>query len=796
MIGLLLVTALAVQGPDLDVTASVDRTHLTVGEEITFTIQIRSQTDASPIFGLPPLAGFAVVGSRDATDVTFQGRNGVQRVARHELRLRAERPGRLTIGSVRVHVGESTALTPPITVRVDSAGAFPATTLSAAARDLLADAPAPQRNDQVALTFVLPAQPVRVGEQLDVVLAAWFPRPLRERLRRPPLLTLQTPQDVWAYPPSTPNDVVLSRRVHGDWMDVYAVHQILFPLTPGRLVIPPGSVDYALLVNLSYFSSEERYTLTTDSMPFLVDPLPTAGRPAGDVGVVGQHLGLALDLSPPRARVGEPLEVTATLRGGGNVTLWPPPRIAWPTGFRSYPEETTTRIESPAGHVSGTKAFRYLVVPDSAGVFLLPEIRYPYFDSEADAYRVIRLGPRSLVAVPGPEPRAARARPPLLDHAAPAWADRLAAAIGAPGWLVVLLAPPLLLWWRTRRRRAPAVGAAPATGRAPEATKLGRLEREFLTLLNAHVPDAPAREGPSLSRALRAAGVDRALAEHLVRLRDRLRAARYAPRRAGAARALEAELERVLQRALQAMDVDGRGGGVAGRRGGAALARALLALAVASFGARLGAQGTSPEALYHAGALRAAADSFAARAAADTLNAAPWYDLGATLYRSGADGKATAAWVKAQRLAPRDGQIRRARALLPAPDAASAELLAVGPVTPGECWLVAGAGWFAAWLVWLAWRRRLAVLLPVALALTALVMGQMERQRRLRPVAVVVAPGAPVRVAPYGSASATIVLPPGAAVLEIARFAGGTWVRIARRDGVDGWVEAARVVPL
>src|SRR2546422_3929654 len=43
------------------------------------------------------------------------------------------------------------------------------------------------------------------------------------------------------------------------------------------------------------------------------------------------------------------------------------------------------------------------------------------------------------------------------------------------------------------------------------------------------------------------------------------------------------------------------------------------------------AQGPSAEALYAAGALRAAADSFAARAAAEPRTAAHWYNVGATL---------------------------------------------------------------------------------------------------------------------------------------------------------------------
>src|SRR5256886_6320761 len=66
---------------------------------------------------------------------------------------------------------------------------------------------------------------------------------------------------------------------------------------------------------------------------------------------------------------------------------------------------------------------------------------------------------------------------------------------------------------------------------AARLSRLGRLEHAFHTLLASHVPDAVARDGDGLARALRAAGVESAVADHVMRLRDRLRAARYGPDR-------------------------------------------------------------------------------------------------------------------------------------------------------------------------------------------------------------------------------------------------------------------------
>jgi hypothetical protein len=781
----LLAAALLLQGHRIDASASVDRARLPVGSTVTLTIRVRVSSDEAPRIELPPLAGFTVQGSREATQVSLGGGATNARAVERSLTLRAERPGVLVIGPVRVSALGTVATTSPLSIIVDSTPAYPGMTLGPLARGLLTHARPPGRGDQVALTVVLSEDSLRVGEQLDVVLAAWFPREIRERLRRPPLLTLPTPENVWAYPPVSPTGVVLSRQVAGRWMDLYAVHQVLFPLTAGTVSVPPAAVEYGVPVNFSFFSTEERYSLTSDSVNVLVRPLPAAGRPAGDQGVVASNLRLDVAVNPTDARVGEPLEAVAKLAGTGNVALWPPPALQWPIGFRAYPQETTVELSATDGLVGGTKAFRYLVVPDSAGSFLQPAVRYPYFDPTASAYRVLEVAPRSLVAAPGAEPRATRSAPPLLEPKGPPARERLAGWLSPWGWIAIALLPPVLVLAPRRRRRPRPVTPSPGTGLSP----LGRLEREFTSLLAAHVPDAATRDARSLARALRAAGVDRAVADHVARLRDRLRAARYGPRGAGDPLDLAGELETVLR----VLESDGKVGRGRARRTVARHAVVLAGLIV--FSARGYAQGTNAEALYRAGALGAAADSFAARAARDTLDPAHWYDLGATLYRSGADGKAVVAWVRAERLSPRNTAIRASRALLPVPDAITEGLLAVGPATPGELLLLAAGCWIACWI--LVWRRRKRVALAlVVLAAVSTGLGLLEQARRNRPVAVVVGATAPVRVAPYGQASAPVNLQPGTAVLVVDQFAGGRWLRVRRPDGINGWVLATQVARL
>jgi oxygen tolerance protein BatD len=775
--------ALAVQGAPA-VTAGVDRARLRVGEELMLTVQARSRS-ADPIaLILPPLAGFAIVGSSERTEVSMSGTGGPLRTTSRQLVLRAARAGTLTIGAVRAEQGRTAVETDPITIVVDSAPPGVEEGFSPIARALLQATPPPRRTDQVALNVVVPAETVLAGQQVDIVVAAWFPRELRSRLRRPPVVTLATPGGVWAYPQTAPTEVVISRLIHGQWMDLFALHQVIFPLSPGRVIIPRAAVEYALPVTFSFFSREDRYRLESDSAVVAVLPLPASDAATG---LAARDLTLDVGIFPAEARVGEPLEVTATLRGTGNVALWPEPALRWPAGFRAYPAQTTTQLEPLGGLVAGIKTFHYLVVPDSAGSFLLPELRYPYYDLPRGGNVVLRTAPRAIAVAPGVEPRAARSLPPLSRDTTANRLDTIAEEVSLPGWLGLLVFPPALLLWRRRRRREPAPAPAAA---GPPLTALGRLERDFHTVLASHVPQAYAREGDALARALRAAGVESAVADHVMRLRDRLRAARYGPRGVGDAAELAAELRQVLQ--VLGAEPSGRR-----RRIGAAGAGVGLLLLCTVIPGRAGGgepQSPSAEALYEAGALRAAADSFAARATAAPRIAAHWYNLGATLYRAGADGKAIAAWTRAARLAPRNSAIRRARELLPLPDAGSETLLAVGPATPGEWWLIAAPLWWAAWLLALSGRRRFAMGTLAALSVTAAALGAMEWRRRAQPVAVVLAPGTSVRVAPYGAASAATTLDAGAAVVVGSGY--GRWLEVSRGDGVRGWVLGTEVARL
>src|SRR5205823_6238757 len=88
--------------PAPDVTAWVDRSHVTAGDDLLLTIRARTRSAAPVTLALPALTGFTVVGSREVTEVTLEALGGPVRTTTRELELRAQRPGALVIGPVRV----------------------------------------------------------------------------------------------------------------------------------------------------------------------------------------------------------------------------------------------------------------------------------------------------------------------------------------------------------------------------------------------------------------------------------------------------------------------------------------------------------------------------------------------------------------------------------------------------------------------------------------------------------------------------------------------------------------------
>lgn len=775
-----LAVLLALQGGLPSVTASVDRSDLAVGEELVLTVRATSTADEPLRVTLPSLDGFEIIARSERSEVAFAGE--ATRTISLEVRLRAARAGTFRLGAVTAQQGASVVRTAGLTISVGP-GSSATQTVSPRLRALLERAPPPRRPGEPALTLVVSSDRIYVGEQVDVVTAAWFPRDLRARLRRPPTLAPPTLTGVWSYPQPTPPGIAASRQVGGTMYDLFVSHQIVFPLAPGRIEVARASLQYSVPVAMQFFSQEERYTLESNSVTLGVMPLPEAGRPANFAGAVGRGLTLTRTVGPS-VRAGEALPVEVAIEGEGNVALWPAAEPVWPAGLRHYQDRTDDRIALRAGRLGGTKQFRFLAMPDSAGPLRLPAVNYSYFDLDAGSYRSANAPPVTVMVTPAGEATSSRPTPPpLLASAREPFARAVLNALPAPVWPALAFFPPLAwiaLGLRDRRR------SRHGRRNADVRPDLHGSDRRLLAALRSVVPDVDARTGGALIAALRAAGIDPPLAQRIARVRDEFLAARYGPTPGGRS---EAEITREMDELTRALGAQARH---RERRARTAAALAILLPLLLARDAAAAMQ-TSAEVLYADGAFRASADAFGQRAAAAPGVAAHWYGLGAAQYRLGFDAQAEAAWLRAARLAPRSPSVRRALRLVPPPDAASQSRIRVSPFTAHELALAAIVLWSAGWLLLLRSRPRVrtrsALLIAGALVLAAGATAVAVHYRR--PLAIVVN-GERMRLSPHGRAPEVAAIEPGTAVRPSRRIPG--WAMVQGPGGRGGWLPEAALV--
>jgi len=182
------------------------------------------------------------------------------------------------------------------------------------------------------------------------------------------------------------------------------------------------------------------------------------------------------------------------------------------------------------------------------------------------------------------------------------------------------------------------------------------------------------------------------------------------------------------------------------------------------------------------------------------------FNLGNAHYRNGDLGEAILAYRRAQRLAPRDPDIRANLGF--AAQSAGIELPARKPLAAllldfsRAEWLGFGTACFwmlgltlAAWIVWprfrFAWRPAAAAL--AALLLVALAGLAAYRDLARRPECVVRVANQKVLSSPLETATPLLALPAGALVRQVDER--GQWIEV-QADAVRGWLPAAALAPV
>lgn len=818
--------------------AEVSRATVARGEDVVLIVTAQGDIGWSPAFQLPELPGIRVYGGGTNQSMTVVNGQSQVMVSRTYY-LRVENEGDFTIGPVRVNTAAGACETAPIPIKVVAGSAPPPA--DTGGRVPRGGGGRPTAGvDDVFVTMSVDKSEVWVGQQVVLSFRYWR----RIQPWSSPSYTPPRTEGFWREDLGTERNF---REVHqGQVYNVTEVRYALFPTRAGLLQVEPAELAFPEDLFDRFFNSRQQApgpkVLRTRPVTVSVRELP-APKPAGFSGIVASRCELQGSIDRESLPRGEAIGLKLALETDGFLKGFAGLEVSEPDGTRLHDAAENFATVPQEERLLARLASEKVLVTTREGTVTVPAVELVWFDAVRGAYRTAATRPHAVTVTPSDRPLAGGEDSGYLRNEIARVGDDLAfihagqprrhavlPGVGGAGWWALLLAPAAGLagwrWWLGRReaerqnpaarRRRGALGTARVllrgVGTAGDGEEALALVARAVTGYVADCLDLPAgavggREIAELGALRGQAGAAADLAGLLERC-DQARFGGQATVDAGRAATEAGELLARLDRPA------GRVPGGARTVAGALAILAALSLPVTPARA---ADGAADDFLargnqaYTEGRFTEARDLYLQARRLDASVPDVHFNLGNAHARSGEVGQAVASYLRAQRLAPRDRDVRRNLAWLrqnlkdlelsdqSLPLFISQAAAVVGTLSLDEWGLVFAASlWLVAGIVGWSWaggRRVVHQRALVAAAALAIVAGAVTagrwHQERVRDHAVVVADAVAVRSGPASSFPTLFEVHAGLALNVEERRDG--WKRISLGGDWQGWLPESAV---
>src|SRR5690606_26152560 len=103
-------------------------------------------------------------------------------------------------------------------------------------------------------------------------------------------------------------------------------------------------------------------------------------------------------------KANEPIELTLTVNGKGNLDLLNLPKPVVPNALELYEPEKINRVnKSIAVGMEGSKTEKYIIVPQYKGTYTIAPITFSYFDTNSKSFKTITSDSLTIEVTDGPE---------------------------------------------------------------------------------------------------------------------------------------------------------------------------------------------------------------------------------------------------------------------------------------------------------------------------------------------------------------------------------------------------------
>jgi hypothetical protein len=179
--------------------------------------------------------------------------------------------------------------------------------------------------------------------------------------------------------------------------NVYSFQMTVAPAKAGTLSLGPAEAPMLIRVPMqgrrSVFDEmwgafqRQQFTARSEPVTINVMPLPATNRPPTFNGALG-NFQVTVKASPTNVAVGDPISLQIQVQGEGAFDTVKLPDFGW-KDFTFYPANSTvTNVDTLA--TRGVKTFDQVVVPQRAGIAVIPPLVFSFFDPQAHAYRTIQ----------------------------------------------------------------------------------------------------------------------------------------------------------------------------------------------------------------------------------------------------------------------------------------------------------------------------------------------------------------------------------------------------------------------
>jgi hypothetical protein len=445
------------------VTATLDRDNVQLGDTVTLNIRVEDATSSVAMPDLHALQqDFSILGSSQNRSLSVDNGKASSSLT-FGIALRPTHAGTLQIPSLEV-AGTRTA---PLSLQVSAQ----ATAASAAP------------NRDVFMEATVEPQRGYVGEQFSYVVKLFYAGTLSGG-------SIDVPDVHGASLQPLGKDIGYDTQRGGRIYHVLERRYALIPQQAGHIGIPAASFQGSAVDPYdpgSFFGATDN--VSASAAPVTIDVQAAPADWGNKAWLPARALSLTVDGWPDaqqQVRVGQPLNLTMTLRATG-LSDDALPSLSLPPldGATVYPDKPVSRNHVGGQWTVGEREQAFAIVPERAGTLTIPATTVTWWNVLTDRQEVAQVPARRIEVLPaigGSVATSSSAAPVAAPASATSSSAGAApASAGAVPWrgialgsLALWLLSVLAWWWQRRRRAAPP--AAPAPAATPASARQARQE--------------------------------------------------------------------------------------------------------------------------------------------------------------------------------------------------------------------------------------------------------------------------------------------------------------------------------